>query len=252
MTEDPHLRPREAEDLLAYLPPREQVVLGHVIDCAACQQLVASLLGPPDPPAAERRRANYDYSGVWQSLAAMREQAIERLDAERGVSEVAVAGLVTLDPKERRRRVREEGRYRTVSIAGVLLERSHAVAAEAPGEAEDLALLALFVLERLDPEQESWQLLTELRVRAWGLVAHACWAAQKWDAVRDALEEAEKQLVAAGHDTRGLGFRRAMAAFRRSERRTAEAFVALTRAVTALVGRLVPKPPRARPNEAEN
>ncbi|MGH9362736.1 MAG: hypothetical protein ACRD2T_12550 [Thermoanaerobaculia bacterium] len=240
--ESPHLQPAEAHHLLAYLPPREQVVLGHVLDCEECQQLLARLLAPR-PAGVTESRARHDYSEVWASLTAAAEQGTERLVAERRAAEDVVARLLSLDAKERRRRVREEPRSRSLSAAYLLLERSSAAAAEAPEEAESLALLALLMLDRLDPEEEPQQLLADLKVRAWGLVAHACWIAEKWDATREALERAEAQLVEAGHGTRGLGVRRAVAAFRIAERRSAEAFVYLTRAVKTLVGRLVPEVP---------
>ncbi|MGH9362314.1 MAG: hypothetical protein ACRD2T_10395 [Thermoanaerobaculia bacterium] len=245
MIEDPHLRLAEADHLLAYLPPREQVMLGHVLDCVTCQKLVAALLASRPAPAAERGHTQHDYSEVWASLAVAAEQGSERLVAERQVAEGIVARLLVLDSKKRRRRVREEPRYRSLSAAYLLLERSNAAATEAPEEAESLALLALLMLDRLDPEEEPRQLLADLKVRAWGLVAHACWIAERWDATREALERAEEQLVEAGHGTRGLGFRRALAAFRIAERRSAEAFVYLTRAVKVLVGRLLPAEPAA-------
>ncbi|MGH9361921.1 MAG: hypothetical protein ACRD2T_08385 [Thermoanaerobaculia bacterium] len=156
--------------------------------------------------------------------------------------------LLKLSHEERRKRIREEARYRSVSLAYLLLERSNAAATEVPEEAESLALLALLMLDRLDPEEEPRQLLVDLKVRAWGLVAHACWIAERWDATREALERAEEQLVEAGHSTGGLGFRRALAAFRIAERRSAEAFVYLTRAVRILVGRLAPVEPSVEPS----
>ncbi|MGH9362612.1 MAG: hypothetical protein ACRD2T_11915 [Thermoanaerobaculia bacterium] len=243
VTEEPHLRPPEAQHLLAYLPPREQVVLGHILDCTTCQQLVARLLAPGVGPAAERVHAQHDYSEVRESLAAAAEQGAERLVGERQVAEGVVARLLVLDSKERRRRSREEPRFRSLSAAYLLLERSAVAAAATPEEAEDLALLALLMLDCLGPDEEPRQLVAELKVRAWGLVAHACWIAERWDATREALERAEGQLVEAGLSTTGLGFRRAVAAFRIAERRSAEAFVYLTRAVKTLVGRLLPEAP---------
>ncbi|HVF58787.1 MAG TPA: hypothetical protein VNJ70_03110 [Thermoanaerobaculia bacterium] len=236
--ESPHLHRSEALSLLAYLPPREQVVLGHVLECQACQQLVAALLGPPPLPAEGVGAPQADRD-IRAALAAGLEQAAERLAAERGVAEPALAELLALDPEDRRRRIREEARFRSLSIAHLLLERSHRTAEETPEEAESLAVLGLSILERLDPEQEPAQLISELRVRAWGLVALACWMAQRWESTREALEHAEKELVAAGYGTKGLGFRRTLAAFRRTERQSAEAFSHLTRAVLLLVGRLV-------------
>ncbi|MGH2626573.1 MAG: hypothetical protein ACRDHY_07990, partial [Anaerolineales bacterium] len=63
--EDPHLRPAEVQRLLAYLPPQEQVMLGHVLDCETCRQRLIESLGPPPAPPVTRVVSAHDYSGLW-------------------------------------------------------------------------------------------------------------------------------------------------------------------------------------------
>lgn len=240
---DPHLRRSEALLLLDHLPPEQQVVVGHVLDCPACGQLVESLLGPPPPEPAKRQPPESTSADVWASLAAARQEAADRLAADRATAEPAVAELIAADPGGRLRRINHEARFRTIAVGGLLLERSQAaLAALAYAEAEDLASFAGLILERIEGEEERPALLAELRVCAWGLLARASWEAQRWDTVMTALEQAEKILAEAGHPTQHLGFRRAQAAFRTAERRAAEAFVRLAQAVEQLVAHLTPEP----------
>jgi hypothetical protein len=252
---NPHLRRPEAQLLLDHLPPEHQVALGHVLDCPACGRLVESLLGPPLPPPADHKPPDSDDVAVWASLAAGRQEAADRLAAERGPAEGALADLLAADAAGRLRRIREEARFRSLALAALLLERSQAaVAAVALEEAEELAHWAVLILEWLDPAEEPRSLLLELRVCGWGLVARARWEAQRWDPVVTALECAEGLLLEAGHGTQHLGFRRVQAAFRTAERRAAEAFVRLAQAVQQLVGHLTPEPdvPAAQPHGEEN
>ena len=135
------------------------------------------------------------------------------------------------------------------------MERGHAaLAALEYAEAEELASFAGLILARIEGEEERSSLLLELRVCAWGLVARACWEAQRWDPVMIALEQAEDLLAEAGHGTRHLGFQRARAAFRTAERRAAEAFARLAQAVEQLVAHLTPEPetPATQPHGEEN
>ena len=240
---EPHLRRSEALLLLDYLPPEQQVVLGHVLDCPTCRRLVASLLGPPPPPPPERKLPETAAADVWASLAAARQEAADRLAADRAAAEPALAEFLAADPAGRLRRINHEARFRTIALGGLLLERSHAaLAALKYAEAEELASFAGLILARVEGEEEPSSLLLELRVCAWGLLARACWEAQRWDTVMIALEQAEDLLAEAGHATRHLGFQRARAAFRTAERRAAEAFARLAQAVEQLVAHLTPEP----------
>src|SRR5918999_1792027 len=121
---DPHLRRSEALILLDYLPPEQQVTLGHVLDCPACGRLVESLLGPPPPPPPQRQRPETEAADVWASLAAARQEAADRLAAERTAAEPALQEMLAADPAGRLRRINNEARFRTLALGGLLLERS--------------------------------------------------------------------------------------------------------------------------------
>lgn len=184
------------------------------------------------------QRPPRDLAEVWTPLAAAHAAAAERVAAEGTSADSAVADLLSLPEEERRRRLGEEARLRTVAVAGLLLQRSREAAGDSPDLGEELALLAADVLDRLDPGTESPVFVAELQACAWGLVAYARWLGQRWDGVVEALEQAEARLVGAGHDPSGYGFGRTLATLRRAERDAARSVVRLTEAVLILLRRL--------------
>ena len=251
MIADPHLSPVEARHFLAFLPPPQQVALGHVLECKTCRQLLLADLGPPPAAPAKPLLTRHDYSEIWSGVLANLDEFVQQAAAEREGAEAAVAELLPLPDEERRRRIEQEARLRSVAIANLLLDRSFAASRKDPAEGEELALLAVFLLGHLAGDRTPAQLVHELRARGWALVAHACWIAADWPGMREALERAEQALAAAGYSTKRLGFRRTMAAFRLTERRIEEAFELLTNAVELLVGSLLPALGAAEPGDDE-
>ncbi|HEX5759951.1 MAG TPA: hypothetical protein VF121_12235 [Thermoanaerobaculia bacterium] len=249
--DDLHLRPLEADQFLAFLPPPQQVALGHVLECATCRQLLLDKLGPPAAAPAAARPERPDYTAMWPRVFAHAEEIARRAAAEREAADPALAELLPLRDEERRERVQQEARLRSVAVANLLLERSFAAAREDPAEGEELALLALLILGLLAPEQAPAQLVAELRARGWALVAHACWINADWPGAREGLERSEQALAEAGYATKRLGFRRTMAAFRLTESRIEEAFQLLSSAVEALLACLLPAPEGAEPDNDE-
>lgn len=181
-------------------------------------------------------------SEMWTPLAAARAEAAARLAVEREAAHAAVAQLLAQPPAERRRRIRDEARFRTVAVAALLLERSFAVAAEDPDLGGELALLAVEVLGQVDRERERPRLVAELEAWAWGLAAYACWVAVRWNAAIEALQQAETRLAGAGHGTPALDLRRPPRPFRETAREAAARLGRLTHAVLALVRTLETDP----------
>ena len=185
---------------------------------------------------------NGGLSAMWTPLASTRAEAVARLAAERQAADAAVAQLLALPSEERRRRIQDEARFGTVAVAAFLLERSLPAADQDADLGEELALLAVEVLDRLDPEREGPRLLAELEAWAWGLVAYACWRAQRWEAAREALQQAEARLAGAGHPTPVPGFRGTPVLFWETDREAAVRLGRLTQAVLALVRTLEAAP----------
>lgn len=234
-----HLAPGQASRLIAYLPLPEREPLRHALACGACRECLQRGLVDAPSLATSDLRLPPEYAEVIDRIQAGLQEATERMSAERVQAEAAVAGLLAAPAEIRRRRIRRETRLRTLPVAALLLERTLALLSAAPEEAENLALLALYVLGQLDPEGAPSAVVGELKVRAWALVAGACWQSADWLAVREALEHAEEVMVIEGHTTKRVGFRRAVAALRLAERQVEEALGAAAGALTLLLGPLL-------------
>jgi hypothetical protein len=244
VTEPAHLGPAEVRRLLGYLPLREQVFLFHVTECSLCQSTVRRLLVPPAEMARGFGAEAADYSEIWAGLAAGLDEMIERVTAERQAAEALLAELLAIPSGERPARIRREARYRSLSVAYLLFEASLAASATNAEEAENLALLGIFLLGQLDREQTPQLLVHELTARGWALVANACYLSGDWAAVREAIEQADEALAEAGYLVARPGIRRLVAQIRLSERQAGELFELVARAVNLLVRALVGEAPR--------
>jgi hypothetical protein len=161
------------------------------------------------------------------------------MEAQRAEAEAAVTDLLGTRDGRRRTRIEAEARFRTLPVATLLLDRAIQRAPESPRGAEDLALLAVFTLDQLDPEEAPAMLAGELKVRGWALVARVCWVRGDLPAAREALDRAEEIMVMDGFLTQREGFRRAIAALRLLERRSDAVFAAAARALNLLLGPLL-------------
>src|SRR5918999_5675797 len=133
---DLHLTPAEARSFLAFLPPQQQVALGHVLECAPCRRHLLDQLAPPPAAPAARLLTRQDYTAMWSGVFAHLDEYIRQAAAERAAAGPAVAELLALAAEERRELVEREARLRSAGIANLLLERSFAPARGDPAEGE--------------------------------------------------------------------------------------------------------------------
>ena len=242
MSEDPHLGLAEPARLVAYMPPRERESLAHALDCAACRERVLQVIAAvPEAPPPEGPLTPV-YAAVVDRLAAGLTEATERLEGQRAEAEAVVVSLLATRVGKRRTRIEAEARFRTLAVATLLLDRAIQRSSPSPRDAEDLALLAVFTLDQLDPEEAPAMLAGELKVRGWAVVARSCWVRGDLPAAREALDRAEEIMVMDGFLTEREGFRRAVAGLRLLERRSNAVFAAAARALNLLLGPLLGDP----------
>ncbi|HEX5759121.1 MAG TPA: hypothetical protein VF121_08000 [Thermoanaerobaculia bacterium] len=242
MSEDPHLGLGGPARLVAYLPPRERGPLAHVLECAACRERVRQVIAAvPEAPQPEGPLTP-DYAAVVDRVVAGLAEATERVEGQRAEAEAAVTALLATPEGRRRTRIDAEARFRTLAVATLLLDRAIQRSSASPRDAEDLALLAVFTLDQLDPDEAPALLAGELKVRGWAIVARACWARGDLPAAREALDRAEEIMVMDGFLFKRVGFRRAIAALRLLERRSNAVFAAAARALNLLLGPLLGEP----------
>ena len=220
-----HLRSADAEVLLAYLSERQRARLAHLLaGCVRCQTLVKTLLQPP-VSAAPRRTADEQADELYRAADFLHASA-RQLEADADRAEAAVEDLLAAPARERRRRIRSEVRFQSLTVACRLLHRAFAAGIVAPAKVERLALLALAVLARLDPEAVPSLAIGEMTADCWALVARARWEREDWPGVRAALDAAEAAMVEHGSLAPWPEFRAAVRALRVVERRLAEAVAA--------------------------
>jgi hypothetical protein len=252
-----HLRPDEADALLAYLPARGREMLAHWTGCTACQSALRGHLGvgpAPAPAAAPTKRERIE---AFELVTAAARDAGRRLDEDFERADAAAAALLATPPGRRRGRVRAEARFQTLGVACRLIHRS--LLAETPREAETCARLVIAVVDALDPGDVMGLAAGETKARAWALVAHARW--RRWDvpATLRALDEAERALVEDGTLVDRAPSRRALRLLRLVERHLLQAAAAAGQALDQLLGSLwrqldeaAPSPENGSGDDLEN
>jgi hypothetical protein len=152
--ESAHLEVPQLGYLLNCLAVPDRLLLLHVVDCPICRIALRQLLARCFAAPAPARAAGREYAHLFAGLAAEMEESVERVAAERQAAGAVVDELLTTPSGGRKARVRREARFRSLTVAHLLLERSSNAGAADPAETAGLALLGIYVLGRLDPEEE--------------------------------------------------------------------------------------------------
>lgn len=199
----------------------------HLVRCARCAALAEEVFaddpGPAGAPCCCLPDPAVDYGPVFRralalakTMARVREEQVEEADE-------LLLELLALDPPERTAAVTSGERFRSFVVA----ERLLAEARRRPAERQDLANLAVLLLERWDePRQE----VRDLRAEARAELADALRAGGQGEA-------AERELAAAAADLREstdpqarARVCQAMAVLRNEQGRFDEAYALIDRA----------------------
>lgn len=117
-------------------------------------------------PATEGRTMSDELFGrVTERVRA----SMETLDRQRALAPQLVTELLPLPAPRQRLLVHNDCRYQTLPMAELLLDRAWALGFDEPRKAQEVALLALEVAERVDTSSSSPALLADVRARAWAL-----------------------------------------------------------------------------------
>lgn len=178
------------------------------------------------------REPEPDYGSVIDKVLCTLRPKISAVERERGEAPMLLAELLRHPSERREMLVRNSQRFGNLSLCGLLLQRSRQQGEREPLQGEQLARLALLLIERLkachDPHQ-----LEDLRARCWMLIANARRVASDFSGAEQAFLEAQAHLR---RGTRGLLERAELLAFkaklRRAQRRFPEAVRLLRRAVS--------------------
>lgn len=225
------------QELLDSTGSEHQAILDHVLQCETCQRRARALLhAPRDPLAAkvvrldQRPSPPFDYTLAIERSAA-RIAGLQSLYEKEKVEAVGLFSELLEHPAERRSWIlRNRRRFQTWGFFELLLERSREQNFENAALAEELALLALEIPDRLESFSE--ERIEDLRARAWACIGNTRRVRSDLRGAEEAFTIAFSHLANGSHEP----MERAVlldlkASLRRAQRRFDEALRLLHRAI---------------------
>jgi tetratricopeptide (TPR) repeat protein len=156
--------------------------------CPVCQRKVDDLLwqlqtaSPPAWPEEDQ---------VWSRLLVKLEHRMELIEQERAVAPGLVDELLAASPPGEREALLRSGRFQTIAVCELLIERSFAEGFQDPARARELAGLAVQVADRLDILLYGRSVVQDFRARAWAYLGNARRLGSDLKGAEEALSLAE-------------------------------------------------------------
>lgn len=230
-----HPSDERLEEVLLSLEGGHREVLRHLTRCSRCRARLPAL---PRGEAVSGERADGEEAApdYARALAASFAAVAERealLARERREAPGLFVELMEEPADRRGSLVERDPRFRTWGLVELLVERSREMCTRVPARAEEMARLALKVLDHLDAGRYRAGLIEDLRARAWAHLGNALRVASD-------LQGAEQAFTTArGHLDRGTGdpieravFLDLLASLRRGQRQFQEAETSLRQALS--------------------
>lgn len=191
-----HPNDRTLERLLEALVGRdERAVLRHLVDCDGCRERVRLLLAEEEPGARVLPWPAQGYREILERVVERANAAGVPLSREQAEAPILLAELLLVAAEERERRAAEDPRYRSWTLAELLLDRSREVSFEDPGRGAGLARLGLAVVGALDPAAVDPALIEDLRARGLAFLANAQRMSSDLEAAEGTMRAAERSLA---------------------------------------------------------
>ncbi len=208
-------------------------LLLHVLRCEDCASQTLAGLAPVHQRAGalvlRREAPEIDYSRLWERIEATAEKAMAQLRRDRAGAEPLLAELLRRSQAERLDLVARHPRFRTRSLADLLLDEIRL----RPGEREDLARLVLAIVERRQPHHFG-RAVDDLAAAAHCEIAEALRSRGDLQGSEAAFAEAAKRLPVATGVQERVKYCHLLAALRRDQGRLDEAVALLARAADLL------------------
>lgn len=142
--------------------------------CPVCQRKVDDLLWQLQAtPAGRPSRASDEEEQIWSRLLGRLEHRIVLIDRERAAAPGLVSELLAVSPPGEREALLRCGRFQTIAVCELLIERSFAEGFHDPARARELAGLAVQVADRLDLLVYGRSVVQDFRARAWAYLGNA-------------------------------------------------------------------------------
>ena len=170
---------------------RGRRVLGHLLTCGRCRDRLGDMLEwGPDPTEGELPWSPRAYTAMLDRLVEKSAELGTPLDHEQVEAPMLLAELLLHPAKRRRLLLRNSRRFRSWSLAELLLDRSREEAFEDPAQAESLARLGLEVIKKLGGSGHPSNLIADLQGRGHAYLANCL-------RMRSELEKAEVEMETA-------------------------------------------------------
>jgi tetratricopeptide (TPR) repeat protein len=239
-----HPKPDFARELAARLSEEERNLLRHALDCPACRDLFLTLLAGEAPQehalarvlawpcAARESDPEREYATAIDGVLDRCHPRLAAIAREQAAAPGLVAELLRHPPERRRVLLAHRSRYANLSVADQLVKASRQQSYAAPRAGEELAELALELVERLDGEDLGPRLLADAKARCHLAMAGARRVASDLRGADEAIARAEDLLREGTRDrlerARLFTYK---ASLRRAQRRLPEAASLLDRAI---------------------
>lgn len=231
------------QEFLLSLSGEHLAVVGHLVQCTTCRCRFQSLLQRRSGPVAKRiadllqwPQNCSDYGPALQESEQFFQDRSHIMAKERAEAPGLFVELMKYPAEQRDLLLQNSTRFRTWGIFELLIERSLEAGFRNPSYSEELGSLALRLSSSLDPDRYGFELIEDLRARAWAHIGNARRVRSDLAGADEAFVEAFSHLKNGTNDI----LERAIlidleASLRRDQRRFAEAFRLLRRAVAIFI-----------------
>jgi tetratricopeptide (TPR) repeat protein len=188
-------RHRDTREFLAGLPERAVPALLHLLSCDDCTlNAVQSLRQEGGYGLGVEEEEATDYGEMFQRLEEASPGLLRAFEERRRQTQSLLEDLLDVPVAERLRAVEREERFQEPHLAEVLLERSSNAQPREPRRSEELARLALAVMQGGAPKA-STEYAASLRVRAGCLLGNALRLLRRLDEADVAFRQAAQGLM---------------------------------------------------------
>ena len=164
--------------------------------CAVCQlevdDLLLRMLGSAAFDTGGDAVAREPEEPAWDRLVETLERRLAMVSIERGEAPRLIAELLGYGPRERTVLARNAGRFQTLAVCEMVIERSFEERFRDTARAVELAELGLLLAQRLDGDRYGRSVVQDLQARAWAFLGNARRMAFDLSGAEAALAEAER------------------------------------------------------------
>jgi tetratricopeptide (TPR) repeat protein len=238
-----HPRPDLARELATRMSADERKLLRHAVECPACRELFIDVLETGKtkgtlarvlvwPGASRERSRACDYTEAIDSVFARTQGRLAGILREQAEAPARVAEILRHPPVRRGVLVCNSERFWSLAVVDQLLRASREEAYGSPEAGEEIALLAMEVLRRLEAEEVGALLLADARARTELAIGNARRIASDLGGAEEAFVRAEGHLRLGTRDRlERARLNQYRASLRLAQRRFREAASLLDRAV---------------------